>query len=145
RFDTAAMTSRLPEDGRRYFASGGGLVEPVTDVVGGLGRQQGFFAMVYQHLLVAHEAALTVRRGRYMTVARELEVEQERLQAELATVAARLEDMKGWQEIETPFGTLPVGLNELTLLFPVLMAAGFMLCSSLFVESLLLRREFHGL
>src|SRR5690606_8660676 len=96
-------------------------------------------------LLVAHEAALTVRRGRYMTVARELEVEQERLQAELATVAARLEDMKGWQEIETPFGTLPVGLNELTLLFPVLMAAGFMLCSSLFVESLLLRREFHGL
>src|SRR5690606_13819034 len=118
---------------------------PIDDADDGPGAQNGTFARSYREILTVHNETLQLVGNDLKDAARRLDETQKEVEAELATVAARLEDMKGWQEIETPFGTLPIGLNELTLLFPVLMAAGFMLCSSLFVESLLLRREFHGL
>lgn len=142
RVESEAIKVHLPERTRSYL---GHLAEPIVEVADGLGAQYGTFASSYREILTVHHETLQLVGNDLKDAARRLDETQKEVEAELATVAARLEDMKGWQEIETPFGTLPIGLNELTLLFPVLMAAGFMLCSSLFVESLLLRREFHGL
>lgn len=49
------------------------------------------------------------------------------------------------KQIEFPLGKLPVGLIESVLLFPVVLAIGFLLCTSLFCETTRLRRVFHNL
>lgn len=146
RIETADLTSDLLEPSRRYLASGGrDLAQPALQVPGELTRQLDRFGALYEDLLIAHHAGLNVTAGDMAEAVRQLERREQDLIGELATIDARLDEMKGLQDIETPFGTLPVGLNELTLLFPVLLAAGFLLCASLFVESLMLRWEFHKL
>jgi hypothetical protein len=75
----------------------------------------------------------------------ELEKKQAELMKEQAKVDQLLEEIQGLRKIETPIGELPVGLDELVLIFPVLLAAGFLSCGSLFSESLRLRRVFHQL
>lgn len=52
-------------------------------------------------------------------------------------IEARLEN------VQTPFGTLPVGLNEALLVFPILIAAGLMICCYILAEVIRLRREYH--
>lgn len=128
-----------------FAARGQPLDGPVGEVAGDLRTRLNGFSHLYDQLLEAHERFLYEARSDLDHAFRELERRRERRESDLATVDARLEEMKGLQDIQTPFGMLPVGLNELTLLFPVLLAAGFMLCTSLFVESLMLRREYHRL
>lgn len=72
-----------------------------------------------------------------------LEGQRKDTDEELKSVISRLEEMKNLRDIQTPFGQLPVGLNDLVLLFPVLLAAGFVLMASLFSETLQLRQAYH--
>lgn len=88
--------------------------------------------------------------------------ENERGQAELAAQVARVqkqidelpdpEDIEEERaEIETrlasfepPFGTIPIGLKEAVLAYPLILAAGFMVCTLLLSRLLALRGEFRN-
>jgi hypothetical protein len=112
---------------------------------GSLQDQYSLFIQAYHRLLSDHERFIYDAMNEFQRNMRELQKARESMDPELENVVARLEEMKGLQDIQTPFGQLPIGLNELVLLFPVLLAAGFVLCASLFSESLKLRQEFHRL
>ena len=64
-------------------------------------------------------------------------------QQTIAHIDKQLESMKGLQGISTPFGELPVGLNELVLLFPLLLATGFLAYGSALADTLRLRHTYH--
>jgi hypothetical protein len=66
-------------------------------------------------------------------------------QAELDATRERIAEIAALQDIETPFGPLPVGVNDLIMLFPILLAAGFRLTMSLAAEALELRQSYFGL
>ena len=112
---------------------------------GSLRDQYTLFIQAYHHLLSEHERFVYDVMNDFQRNLNDQRKEREALDQELENVAARLEEMKGLQDIQTPFGPLPIGLNEMVLLFPVLLAAGFVLCASLSSESLTLRQEFHRL
>lgn len=67
------------------------------------------------------------------------------LEKQKAKVDNRLNELKSFNEIQTPIGNLPVGLNDLILAFPVILAIGFLACTSLFCETIRLRNAFHNL
>lgn len=67
------------------------------------------------------------------------EQQQAQLQTQEKQIGERLE------QIEFPFGKIPVGLNESVALFPVLLAIGFLVSASLLVETMRLRKAFHTL
>ena len=68
-----------------------------------------------------------------------LESSREKIEDEQAKIAARL------TEFQSPFGKLPLGLNEATLAFPFVLAVGFLICALLLADLLRLRGEFHQL
>lgn len=88
--------------------------------------------------------------------------ENERGQAELAAQVARVqkqidelpdpEDIEEEREeietrlasFESPFGTIPIGLKEAVLAYPLILAAGFMVCTLLLSRLLALRGEFRN-
>lgn len=113
------------------------------EVLGSLKEQTRRYAELYLQLLEANERYVIETANAMREDVRDLEEERARIQSELENIVSKLEALKGLQDIETPFGTLPVGINELVLLFPVLVAAGFMLMVSYFVDSLELRQEYH--
>lgn len=47
------------------------------------------------------------------------------------------------KEIEFPFGSIPIGINESILFFPVGVSAGFWISASLLGDILLLRKRYH--
>lgn len=82
-----------------------------------------------------------------------LEEEQNRLQQTEAELATKRDEMSALREefksrldqIETPFGQLPVGLNEALLGFPVLLAVGFLVCVAQLADARRLRAAFSAL
>jgi hypothetical protein len=82
-----------------------------------------------------------------------LEEEQSRLQQTEAELATKRDEMSALREefksrldqIETPFGQLPVGLNEALLGFPVLLAVGFLVCVAQLADARRLRAAFSAL
>jgi hypothetical protein len=48
-----------------------------------------------------------------------------------------------WKEIQSPFGSVPIELKEIIALFPLSLAAGFLVCSHLLTDSIRLRRSIH--
>lgn len=116
--------------------------EPVE---GDLREQHDRFLSALQDLLRRHGDRIDEQVFDLSREERELADERERVEEALNRTLARLDGMKGLQNIQTPFGPLPIGLNELVLLFPVLLAGGFVLCASQFADSLELRREYHRL
>lgn len=116
--------------------------EPVEN---DLREQHDRFLSAIRDLLTRHRDRIEEQVYNLSREERDLADERERVEEALNRTLARLDGMKGLQNIQTPFGPLPIGLNELVLLFPVLLAGGFVLCASLFADSLELRREYHRL
>jgi hypothetical protein len=67
-----------------------------------------------------------------------IEQQAQRLKQEEG-IAARIE------QIEFPFGKLPIGLEESVAVFPLLLAIGFLIVVSPLLEAMRLRRAFHTL
>lgn len=112
---------------------------------GGLSEQVRFYIDTYAGLIDAHARTFRRPRGQYEKQLYTLKKQRSLLTDELSQVKARLDEMKSLQEFDTPIGKLPVGLNDLVLLFPVLLAAGLLFMSSLFSETLKLRLAYHQL
>ena len=69
----------------------------------------------------------------------------ERLNAAVASADAQLADLQQFNDIDTPIGTLPVGLDQVILLFPVLLGAGSYLLAAMFCETIRTRELLRGL
>jgi hypothetical protein len=89
-------------------------------------------------------------------IARQSEALQEEKAALVASQAKLVEDRAGMEQlkgelktrldaIDTPFGKLPVGLNEAILGFPVLIAIGFLICMRQLADTARLRGAFAAL
>jgi hypothetical protein len=82
-----------------------------------------------------------------------LEDEQAQLRETEAALGGKRDEMSALREefksrldqIETPFGQLPVGLNEALLGFPVLLAVGFLVCVAQLADARRLRAAFSAL
>jgi hypothetical protein len=69
----------------------------------------------------------------------ELDVRLNKMKEQEKQVGARLE------QIEFPFGKLPVGLTESIAIFPIILAIGFLVVASQLREAIQLRKSFHQL
>jgi hypothetical protein len=89
-------------------------------------------------------------------IAQQSEVLQREKAALVASQAMLVEDRAGMEQlkgelktrldaIDTPFGRLPVGLNEAILGFPVLIAIGFLICMRQLADTASLRSAFAAL
>lgn len=116
-----------------------------VEVKGSLRDHYRLFLETYIERIEEHYYAIHRSRDSTGAELSSLERQKKETETELKSVISRLEEMKNLREIQTPFGQLPVGLNDLVLLFPVLTAAGFMLMASLFRETLRLRLAYHQL
>ena len=70
---------------------------------------------------------------------KELTDQLNKMKEEEKQVAARLD------QIEFPFGKLPVGLTESIAIFPIILAIGFLVVASQLRETIQLRKSFHQL
>jgi hypothetical protein len=57
----------------------------------------------------------------------------------LTDIRGRIQEIASLQNIDTPLGAIPLGVNDLVMIFPVLLAAGFYLYVSLLLEALHIR------
>jgi hypothetical protein len=74
------------------------------------------------------------------TLTNQLNISQEKLDE----VNTNLEEIsKRLETIETPLGPLPVELKDSIPIFPILVAAGLLICLHLLKESICLRKSFH--
>lgn len=88
-----------------------------------------------------------------------VKAESHKLEDELKILRTNMTNLKGKQTylnnentrlnnrlsaIEFPLGNFPVGLNDSVLLFPVVVAIGFLVCTFLFCETVRLRKAFHN-
>lgn len=140
RYDAAAISAPLGDNPRldSHWTR-------VQSREGGLAENYDMYVRLYMDLIHTHRIRLNQIRQEKREAFDDLSDEERRVQGRHKRIEDKLKDIQGFQNIDTPFGTLPVGLNELILLFPVLAAAGFVMCASLFVETARLRQEFHGL
>lgn len=69
----------------------------------------------------------------------ELDDQLNKMKEQEKQIGARLE------QIEFPFGKLPVGLTESIAIFPIILAIGFLVVASQLRESIQLRKSFHQL
>jgi hypothetical protein len=102
-----------------------------------------FFRDAYLKRIDNHHKVIVGMKGDKDAKLLTLKTQREDTEKKLKPVINRLKEMKNLQDIQTPFGQLPVGINDLVLLFPVLVAAGFLLMASLFSETLQLRQAYH--
>jgi hypothetical protein len=110
-----------------------------TDFFGRLREPVDEFQGKHRKQLDEKRTTLTRELGFLNTQLGEARGTQKMLSDRKEEIAARI------KAIQTPFGTLPVGLNEAVLLFPILLAAGFVLCTHLLAESIHLRKRYHAL
>lgn len=85
----------------------------------------------------AQKAALETARRGVDSLKTDLEGRQELLEKQEEALAVRL------AQIDSPLGKLPVGLLEAVQLFPLLMAIGFVWCSSVLLELVAIRRALY--
>jgi hypothetical protein len=112
---------------------------------GSLAGELGEFWGDYLTLLEKRSHALEEERKAISNTQRQLEEEQEKLVNRKADVNAKLNEVSRFQRISTPLGELPIGLDELILIFPALLASGFLLCAAILIEMIQLRRVFWDL
>jgi hypothetical protein len=106
------------------------------------------FSRFTQHQLrrvTMHFDGLSDRRSEMRAEVSDLESLIASVGNELDETRERIAEIAALQDIETPFGPLPVGVNDLILIFPVLLAAGFFLTMSLAAEALVLRQSYFRL
>jgi F0F1-type ATP synthase membrane subunit b/b' len=143
RLDAAAIAAGMSDQHRVHLRVNSDDWTRQLDIPGTLKKQTERYVGLYLQLLEAHDRYVIETNHRLRDDVLKLGREKARIEGELHVIVTKLEGLKGLQDVETPFGTLPVGINELVLLFPILVAAGFMFTASLFVESLELRGEYH--
>lgn len=64
-------------------------------------------------------------------------------ETDIAAIKEKISEIDSLENVNTPLGAVPIGLNDVVMVFPVLLAAGFYLCISLYFDSLKLRGAFH--
>lgn len=111
----------------------------------GTSLQQGLSAFLadYAQAFTVRAYQIGGRRSDLDSARRAAERERAPLEIAQARAEKRLDQVKAFRNVETPIGQLPVGLDELVLIFPVLLAAGFLSCASLLADTLRLRGAFH--
>jgi hypothetical protein len=112
-----------------------------ADVVGEFAN----FTHSLDRLITFHLAELRDQHYELEQTIQDLNARISASQAELDRTRERIAEIAALQDIETPFGPLPVGVNDLIMLFPILLAAGFLLTVSLAAEVLELRQSYFGL
>lgn len=110
-----------------------------------LRREVEVFILAYRDLITEHERSLGLGRNDLQNKILQLEKMRDENKEELERVNRRLDEMKSFERINTPFGELPLGLNDLVLIFPALLAFGFLSCTSILSESMQLRQVFRKL
>lgn len=123
-----ARIAENPTFWRAYEEKGEFFVELEGDIAA--------FWQDYERLIAAQSEVLEREKA-------ELTAAQARLRGDLAD----MEQLKGelktrLDAIDTPFGKLPVGLNEAILGFPVLIAIGFLICMRQLADTARLRGAF---
>jgi hypothetical protein len=123
-----ARISDNPTFWRAYDQKGEFFVELADDV--------DTFWRDYEELIAQHSAVLDREKADLVAA-----------QAELLAARADMEELKGelktrLDAIDTPFGKLPVGLNEAILAFPVLIAVGFLISARQLADAARLRSAF---
>ena len=108
------------------------------------GNTRHFFQR-YEREILNIESSLAKEEGELKSFASDRDEWIEGHKKTIEVIDDKLKDMKGLQGISTPFGELPVGLNELVLLFPLLLAAGFLASGSALADTLRLRHAYHKL
>ena len=93
----------------------------------------------YETLLAAQSEALAQEKAALVAAQAEMRAAADQMAALQAKLEARLD------QVDTPLGRLPVGLNEAILGFPVLLAAGFLLGTSQFADAVRARAAFQAL
>jgi hypothetical protein len=126
-----ARMAENPTFWRAYEEKGEFFVELEGDI--------GAFWQEYERLIAEQSEVLQREKAELVAA-----------QAALLQDRADMEQLKGelktrLDAIDTPFGKLPVGLNEAILGFPVLIAIGFLLCMRQLAETARLRRAFAAL
>ncbi|GEM_PF-1908305 len=129
-----AFESKLKENPRFW--------ETFTGKVGfsvELGEEVDRFWNEYGSLVSEQNREIENRLGDLEKAKTAVEKERKGLEAREEEVIARL------SQIESPMGKLPVGLEESVLVFPILLAIGWLMCVSMLGETTRLRLAFHGL
>jgi predicted nuclease with TOPRIM domain len=74
----------------------------------------------------------------------EIDTKTDALNATLRNISTEKEEVtKRIENVESPFGALPVGLNEALQVFPVIVVVGVMMLCSILAELINLRRRYH--
>lgn len=101
------------------------------------------FGDEYRRQVGEHLNELKNRRWQLEKNVKQLEEEIAATETNIAGLREKIAEIDSLENINTPLGALPIGLNDFVMVFPLLLAAGFYLCVSLFFDSLRLRRSFH--
>ncbi len=103
------------------------------------------------------EAKFQELAGKEKTIA-DIETARAEAAGQIVALEEQLSDLPSLEEInqeradiemrlssfESPFGAIPIGLQEAVLAYPLILAAGFMVCALLLARLLHLRREFRN-
>ncbi|MGH6922136.1 MAG: hypothetical protein ACRED5_00050 [Propylenella sp.] len=103
------------------------------------------FIAAYLQKIDENHHSIVQQRTRVKTQLSGLEDEHESTDQRLHLITGKLDEIAALQDIETPFGKLPVGLNDLMLIFPILLAAGVLRLAHLQSETMEIRRVYHNL
>lgn len=96
--------------------------------------------------IAAVETALKGQTSRLAEVRANLDKTRQEAEAEREKIAATEEQIaKRLSSVQSPLGTLPIGLTEATLAFPVIIAIALLIASLMLADALRLRDAFHGL
>lgn len=103
------------------------------------------FEQAYHDRIEENFRSIIDRRNGTQDELSQLESEHNAADERLKDVTGKLEEIAALQNIETPFGRLPVGVNDLMLLFPILLAAGVLRLAQLENEAMARRRLYDDL
>src|SRR5437667_1498242 len=106
---------------------------------GSLGAEVDTAVKEYRDIVVSQQATLSEKLGQLTATRDRLHQEKEALVAYERKLEERL------NQIEFPFGKIPVGLAESVQIFPVLLVIGFLISAALLAEATTLRSTYHRL
>jgi hypothetical protein len=103
------------------------------------------FTNRYYYFIVEHFNDLSNRHFDLGRLVMDLQADVAATQADIDDTRLRIEEIAALQDISTPFGPLPIGVNDLIMIFPILLAVGFYVCVNSYCESLQIRQSFRDL
>lgn len=110
-----------------------------------LRSEAGAFFQFYRKRLHDYRSSLMQKENGLERTVSNLESSITEHKATIDGLDQRIESLQGLESISTPFGEIPVGLNELVLLFPLLLAGGFFAYINALAKTFRLRDAYHRL